>query len=144
MKNLILYLLVFLFITACKNSDKSAEPENLIPEQKMVTILVDLSLLSSAKGINKRNLERKGIKPASYVYQKHKIDSLQFAESNTYYSYDIKQYKNIINRVEDSLKSLKIKYKRAVQIAEEKRKKNKKVNNESQFQEKTNSQDLEQ
>ena len=32
------------------------------------------------------------VSPVTYIYEKHQIDSLQFAESNEYYAYDIKDY----------------------------------------------------
>ena len=47
------------------------KPDNLIDKDKMVLVLIDLSLVSSAKGINKRRLENKGVTPDVYVYKKH-------------------------------------------------------------------------
>ena len=44
----------------------------------MVHVIVDMSLLSSAKGINKNKLQEQGVLPDDYVYKKHGIDSLQF------------------------------------------------------------------
>ncbi|MCB0388033.1 MAG: DUF4296 domain-containing protein, partial [Winogradskyella sp.] len=55
-------------------------------------------------------LEKNGIVPDSYVYDKHNIDSLQFLNSNNYYTYYINDYQEIINKVNDSLKTLRTKY----------------------------------
>ena len=48
----------------------------------MADILIDMALLTSAKGINKKKMENNGIIPENFILEKHKIDSMQFAESN--------------------------------------------------------------
>ena len=96
---------------SCYGIQKPEKPENLLSKDKMVDVLVELSLVSSAKGINKRELENKGILPDAFVYKKHKIDSAQFAQSNNYYAYDIDEYSNIYQKVKDSLDALKVFYK---------------------------------
>ncbi len=77
----------------------------------MVEVLVELALVSSAKGINKRELENKGLVPDAYVYKKHKIDSTQFVQSNNYYAFDIEVYTEIYQKVKDSLEALRVVYK---------------------------------
>lgn len=109
------FLVALITISGCKHSNTPEKPKNLIPEDKMVNVLIDLSLLSSAKGLNKKIIENNGITPDEYVYQKHNIDSLQFSESNTYYSYFVDDYSNIYVRVKDSLEKLKRKYTRLEQ-----------------------------
>ncbi|WP_158635207.1 DUF4296 domain-containing protein [Formosa maritima] len=79
-------------------------------KNQMVNVLIDMSFLTSAKGINKTKIEENGIVPESYVYAKHNIDSLQFIESNAYYTYNLKEYQDIINRVTDSLNKLRDEY----------------------------------
>lgn len=96
---------------SCYGIEKPKKPENLMSKDKMVDVLVELALVSSAKGINKRELENKGIVPDTFVYKKHKIDSTIFANSNNYYAYDIDEYSQIYKDVRDSLESLRIFYK---------------------------------
>ena len=77
----------------------------------MVNILVDMAIMSSAKGVNKSNIEKNGIIPDAYIYKKNNIDSTTFANSNAYYAFDIKKYDAIYLRVKDSLTILREKYK---------------------------------
>ena len=95
---------------SCYGIDRPKKPENLMSKDKMVDVLVELELVSSANGINKRELEKKGIVPDTFVYKKHKIDSTIFANSNNYYAYDIDEYSQIYKDVRDSLESLRTFY----------------------------------
>ncbi len=113
-------------VIACKDKNAPPKPENLMSEDKMVAVLIDLSLLSSAKGVNKKVIEKNGITPDAYVYKKHGIDSLQFSASNAYYAYFIDDYDQIYTRVKDSLERLKIKYVR-LEEKENSKKKNSKT-----------------
>lgn len=110
MKNIFIAISLFAFITSCYDTEKPKKPENLLSKDKMVEVLLDVSLLNAAKGINKSILETNGIVPDSYVYNKHHIDSLQFLNSNNYYTYYINDYQEIINKVNDSLKTLRTQY----------------------------------
>ncbi|EGV42142.2 DUF4296 domain-containing protein [Bizionia argentinensis JUB59] len=110
MKKVVVYSLLTLILVGCNPFSKPKKPKNLITKNDMVSILVDLSILSSAKGINKKILETNGISPEAYVYKTHNIDSLQFLNSNKYYSWYTEDYSLIIDRVEDSLNKLKVKY----------------------------------
>ncbi|RAJ18118.1 DUF4296 domain-containing protein [Olleya aquimaris] len=105
-----LYLFLAFLVVSCYGIDKPSKPDNLLSEDKMVDVLVEFTLMSSAKGINKRELENRGIVPDSFVYKKHNIDSLQFANSNNYYAYDIETYTDIYTKVKDSLEKLKAIY----------------------------------
>ncbi|MFD2822846.1 DUF4296 domain-containing protein [Lacinutrix iliipiscaria] len=99
-----------LLLVSCYDIKKPKKPDNLIAKDKMVNVIIDLSLFNSAKGINKRILEDKGINLEQYVYEQHDIDSLQFAESNNYYAHHIDDYEAIYKEVKDSLSQLKDKY----------------------------------
>ena len=101
-----------LILVSCHGIDRPEKPENLISKSKMVEVIVDITLFTSAKGINKYELQQQGVIPESYIYNKHNIDSLQFALSNEYYSYDIEKYEAIYESVHDSLQSLKRFYKK--------------------------------
>ena len=110
MRKIIPFLILFVFIGACSNSGKSKKPKNLLTKDQMVNILLDVSFINSAKGINKSILKNNGVVPEEYIYKKHQIDSLQFVSSNQYYSYNLKEYQEIIDKVNDSLKTLQDTY----------------------------------
>ena len=110
-QNSVIYIVITLLFVSCYGIDRPKKPENLMSKDKMVDVLVELALVSSAKGINKRELENKGIVPDTFVYKKHKIDSTIFANSNNYYAYDIDEYSQIYKDVRDSLESLRTFYK---------------------------------
>ncbi|MCH4551804.1 MULTISPECIES: DUF4296 domain-containing protein [Aestuariibaculum] len=107
LKQFITYLGVILIATSCGNLSGPKKPENLIPKDKMINILIDARLVGSVNGTNKRFLEDRGYDLKNYVFEKHGIDSLQFAESNDYYTYHIKQYQDIFDKAIDSLDRLK-------------------------------------
>lgn len=107
-KNLIIFASLLIF--ACQGVDKPKKPKNLISEDKMVDVLYDVYILNAAKGLNKKVLESNGIKPETFLFQKHKIDSLQFAESNNYYAYDTKTYESIVEKVKKRMENDKLKY----------------------------------
>ncbi|NNK83152.1 MAG: DUF4296 domain-containing protein [Flavobacteriaceae bacterium] len=96
--------LVFLLL-GCNNNkiNKPPKPDNLIPKDKMVEVLYDMVLISSAKGSERHTLEKKGIYPQDYILTKYEIDSLQFAESNNYYAYDIDLYDDLFSKVKSKL-----------------------------------------
>lgn len=105
MKAILLIAITFLFISCGKPAVK--KPSNLISEDQMVDILYDIVLINSAKGINKKLLEKSIKNPKEYVYYKHNIDSIQFTESNAYYTYNSDTYKSIYDRLEQKLKTEK-------------------------------------
>ncbi|WMI66367.1 DUF4296 domain-containing protein [Aestuariibaculum sp. YM273] len=107
LKQFITYFCIILIATSCGNLSGPKKPENLIPKDKMVEVLIDARLVGSVNGTNKRLLEDKGYDLKNYVFEKHGIDSLQFAESNDYYTYHIKQYQEIFDKAIDSLEHLK-------------------------------------
>lgn len=94
MIKIIKLILIVVFIVSCNNNnfEKPEKPDNLISEEKMVDVLYDMALMSAAKGVNRKIMESKGVNPEKFIYEKHNIDSLQFALSNTYYSYNLKKY----------------------------------------------------
>ena len=107
MTRITIYILIAFLVLSCKTNsiDKPEKPDNLISEDAMVEIIYDMSIISSAKGVNKKIIESKGVVPEDYVFIKHNIDSLQFALSNEYYAYDLKIYEDIYNKVKVKLES---------------------------------------
>ncbi|OEK09783.1 hypothetical protein A8C32_09730 [Flavivirga aquatica] len=99
-------------VMACNNQLKEPEkPKNLISKGKMVDILIDSKLIGFANSKNKKIMKEKGVNINTYVFSQHNIDSLQFALSNSYYAFHIKEYEEIYTKVADSLEKLKVEFK---------------------------------
>ena len=62
---LVVFTVVFM---ACENKAMK-KPSNLISEDQMATILYDMILINSAKGINKQLLEKNIKNPEKYIYK---------------------------------------------------------------------------
>ncbi|MFD1094302.1 DUF4296 domain-containing protein [Salegentibacter chungangensis] len=110
-----------LLFASCQNVEKVEKPKDLLPEDKMVEVLIDLSIINSARNYNKQQFEEFGIDPDQYVFDKHGVDSLQFERSNNYYSDNYSTYEDIYSRVKDSLQLKKSKLD-SLRTAEEKMK----------------------
>lgn len=110
LKRLLTYFTLVLIATACFKYDKPKKPKNLIAKEKMVNIIMDVRLLSSANGANKTILEKNNLQAEAYIYKKYNIDSLQFVLSNNYYAYFVDDYNAIYEKVKDSFEVLKTKY----------------------------------
>lgn len=121
MNRFLVYILLSFFVLSCSDIDKPKKPNNLLSKNKMIDIITDISLVNAAKGMNSKLLDDKKINPVRYVYEKHGIDSTQFAENSNYYAYDIKEYEDIYVQVKQRLEKEKQKYKEL----EEKEKKKK-------------------
>tara|TARA_R110000868_G_scaffold230710_1_gene483951 strand:- start:2603 stop:3169 length:567 start_codon:yes stop_codon:yes gene_type:complete len=111
LKRLILFIGIFFTVIACNNLKGPEKPKNLISKDKMVDILIDAKLITSANSKNKITMRDSSLNINTYVYEKHKIDSLQFALSNNYYAFHVEDYEDIYTRVTDSLERLKAKLK---------------------------------
>ena len=102
-------IIILCLVFSCNNTlnQNTKPPENLISKEKMVDIIYDMTLINVAKGVNKSILENNGIIPEQYLFNKHSIDSMLFAESNEYYSYDLKTYQTIYDNVKIKLEKNK-------------------------------------
>ncbi len=107
MKKLVTSFLLFAILISCQKPVVS-KPDNLIDEDVLVSILYDLSLLEAIKSQNPTVLETNNINSTTYIYKKYKIDSLQFARSNTYYASDNKKYKEIVENINKKIEEQKI------------------------------------
>jgi len=116
MKHCFTYIIVVIILVSCKsNGDiNPKKPDNLITEKEMVDVLYDMALLSAAKSTNRIILEERNVDPEGFIYSKYNIDSLQFAESNDYYSHDLDVYESIYQRVRNRLEEDKEKYQEEV------------------------------
>ncbi|WP_370477733.1 DUF4296 domain-containing protein [Tamlana flava] len=111
LRKYLLAIVLVLMVVACKKVKGPDKPKNLISKKEMVNILIDAKLVSSASAMNKRIMRDSGMVIKNYVFVKYNIDSLQFAQSNDYYAFHIKDYEDIYTEVEDSLERLKQKLK---------------------------------
>jgi hypothetical protein len=73
----------------------------------MSELLYDIHIVNAAKGVNRSLLETRGIIPETYILTKFNIDSAQFAESNTYYSFYTEDYKAIVEKVKTRMQNEK-------------------------------------
>ena len=96
-------VVIFLGLLFSCNEKVVEKPENLIPEDKMATILYDISLLNAGKVINVSILNEYDIEPMGYIYTKYGIDSIQFVKSDTYYASMPTVYEAIYTKVKDRL-----------------------------------------
>lgn len=106
--SILLALLVLL--VACEENNKPQKPKDLIPKDKMEEIIYDMYILNSAKGINKKILERNNVVPETYILTRHNIDSVQFAESNNYYAFNSENYKAMIENIKTRLQKEKTEF----------------------------------
>lgn len=137
MKKIILVLSILIFISACSNKNEIPKPAKPIDKAAMENILYDLALLQALKSYSPEKLTKNSINSKTYIYQKYKIDSLQFVENNKYFASDIEAYKimfeNVSNRLQkeknqmDTIlsKELKIKTKKSQDSLEKITKKSK-------------------
>ena len=109
MQKLCLFLLSIMVLSC--NENLVEKPDNLIPEDKMVVVLMDLAIVNAAKSTDISVLHDNDIEPMAYVFKKHDIDSLQFVESDNYYAslpkgaYE-RIYKEVTSKLEKKSKSI--------------------------------------
>lgn len=102
MKLKVSLLLLVLALVAC--GEKLVEkPENLIPEEKMVSVLYDMALLDAIKSSHPQVIARNNIYVMDFLYEKYGIDSLQFVNSDLYYASIPSKYQAIYKAVEERL-----------------------------------------
>ncbi len=106
MKKLLGILTALILLVSCQDIDRTPKPDNLIPEDKMVEVLTELSILHGARSYNKSLMEEKGINAYPYLTNKFGIDSVQLVQSNNYYAENYKEYQMIYDRVKERLEIL--------------------------------------
>ncbi|RED46671.1 uncharacterized protein DUF4296 [Winogradskyella eximia] len=106
-KRISIILVLSVFVLACNGIEKPKKPDNLISKDQMSDLLYDLYIINSAKGVNRNLLQSNGFNPENYILEKYNIDSTQFADSNTYYTFDTEEYSAIINKVKARLEKEK-------------------------------------
>jgi|TARA_B100000214_G_C23896430_1_gene594319 hypothetical protein len=99
-------LIIFLFIGCSDNV-----PDNLISKEKMENIIFDIMILNASSGFDLKI--DNNLLSDELIYKKHNIDSLQFFESELYYSKNPREHYEIYAKVKirilksiDSLKNI--------------------------------------
>jgi len=100
------FIFTILFVS-CKDVEMPEKPENLIAKDKMVDVLTEAYINNSARSIDLKKIREKGVHLDSLIYQKYKIDSVQFIKSNAYYSADLDEYIDLFKKVESKLAEMK-------------------------------------
>lgn len=105
----ILYLIVAVLMFYACAEELIEKPDNLIPEDKMVTIIKDMAIVNAGKATNLGKLRENGIDPTSYIFKKYEIDSAQFVNSDRYYASKPLVYENMYKQVETELEDHRLK-----------------------------------
>jgi hypothetical protein len=127
MKNFVLIILVLFLSVSCKK-ELVKEPKRLIDKGKMIDIMYDLSVLDAIKYQNPLSLDSTDSSQKKFIFQKYKVDSLQFAQSNMYYAADYESYKDMFDQIAKRLEKNQKKADSLVKIEEKKAAKEKKKN----------------
>ena len=98
MKKIIILLAIVFVFAGCKD-EVVKKPNRLIAKETMVNIMYDLSVLDAIKYQNPASLDTFKIDPPQYIYKKYKIDSIQFAQSNSYYASNYNEYSNLVDQI---------------------------------------------
>ena len=105
MNKILVLLLVSLFVFSCTSNTIYKEPDNLIPKDSMIVLLVDMQLAVGAR--SGKNIDDKyGLNYMPLIYEKYKMDSTRFVESSFYYSTNIDNYTKILKEVKSRLQKL--------------------------------------
>ncbi|WP_181897233.1 DUF4296 domain-containing protein [Lutibacter oceani] len=83
----------------------------MIPKDQMVDLLTDLFIAMNAQTTKNIDLKR-NVNYFPLVFEKYKIDSTQFKESNYYYTSKVDDYDDILNEVQVRLETLNEVYKK--------------------------------
>jgi len=101
------YLLIIVLIIGCSDN----VPDNLIDKEKMENIIFDIMILNASSGFDLK--VDKNLLSDEFIYKKYNIDSLQFFESELYYSKNPRDHYEIYAKVKirilksiDSLRSI--------------------------------------
>ena len=94
---------LFIILVACKKEQELVEPECLLSEAEMIDLMIDVSLLKSAKSVGRKELKDSGIKPLDYLFVKHGVDTIIIRENVEYYGADLKKSEELYNKITDKL-----------------------------------------
>jgi hypothetical protein len=105
----IFYLIFFIgCLVSCQDVQKPEKPANLISQEIMIDILTDVYISNAARNVNNKLLRNRNIKLDSVIFNKYRVDSLQFLLSNNYYSSNLDIYRDLLIKVQEKLMVLQI------------------------------------
>ena len=114
MKSLI-KIIFFSFLFSCSDLKDGNPPENLIGQELMSKIMLDVILMKNIKRNGYAVKEKRNLLVDQYILQKYGVDSLQFNQSQNFYSKNPKEYTYIfemvqfkLNELRDSLQKIEI------------------------------------
>lgn len=104
MKRITLLLVSILFLACDSGPEK---PKRLLSEDEMANIIYDINMVQSMRSSQPFVLENNNVDAKKYIFKKYKIDSLTFAQNNTWYAANMEQYEAIEKKVSDRLRNEK-------------------------------------
>ncbi len=126
MKKIILFLAILTLFFSCKE-DVVKKPKRLIEKDVMVDIMYDISILDAIRYQNPSSIDSFKINAKDFIFKKYKVDSLQFVNSNIYYSSDYEDYKIMFDQVVKRIDNQKTVADSLIKLEEKKLKKVKKI-----------------
>lgn len=108
MKKLACILLLILLFSC--GEETVEKPENLLPEDKMVDMLYDISVLQAINSFTPQVLDSNKVEAKHYIFTKYKTDSLTFTQSHEYYASDMEKYDGIQKKIVAKIEKDKVKY----------------------------------
>lgn len=97
-----------LILWSCQDVKRPEIPLNLIPEDQMAEVLTEVYLINAARSFDNRTIIDEKIKLDSFFFRKFNIDSLQFVESNAYYTSNLSAYNRLFTKVEERMALMKV------------------------------------
>lgn len=126
MKKVILFLAILTLFFSCKENVVK-KPKRLIEKDVMVDIMYDISILDAIRYQNPSSIDSFKINAKDFIFKKYKVDSLQFVNSNIYYSSDYEGYKIMFDQVVKRIDNQKTVADSLIKLEEKKLKKVKKI-----------------
>ena len=93
------FLINLIFLTSCQNS----KADDIIPQDKMVNMLFDLTIIKSINNLNYQENQLIISPEDFFILQKYNVDSLNWETNKKYYSKRPKLLALIYERVQDSI-----------------------------------------
>ena len=98
---------IFILLILIMSCSDQNSPTDLMSEEQMVDFLLDINIINSSRAYrNNSDLNYYNIKD-TFLYKKHNIDSIQFVNSNSYYSSKPKKYLRIYSQLQKKMRSIK-------------------------------------
>ena len=102
----IIFLAIIILFGSCSDKGAVDRPENLVPKDKMVEIIKDLTKLEAHIKINYPSVaqfHKVMIKSGDSLFSSHKVTAEDFDESMDYYGMNQQEMKDIYSEALDKL-----------------------------------------